>query len=125
VLPAAPWADPEVAPEQPAAPTPFERPELPADAGPLPGVEPIVEGALVLEPLVPIEPELLLPELVPLDIPEEPVAGELPAAPPLLPALCAKAAPQANESTATDASKIRLMLKPPELMVRARASRDA
>jgi hypothetical protein len=81
----------------------------------VPGVEPIVEGALVLEPLVPSELEPMLPELVPVDIPVEPVAGELPAAPPLLPALCAKAAPQANESTAADASRIRLMLRPPEL----------
>ena len=79
----------------------------------------------MLEPLVPSELEPMLPELVPVDIPEEPVAGELPAAPPLLPALCAKAAPHANESTAADASRIRLMLKTSRAVIRARATRDA
>jgi hypothetical protein len=109
LLPAAPCGAPDVAPEQPAGPTPFERPELPDDAGPVPGVEPIVEGAFVLEPLeFVLEPlEFMLPELVPPDAPE--VVADPPAAPPAPPALCARAAPQTSENTAVEASKIRLI----------------
>jgi hypothetical protein len=79
----------------------------------VPGVEPIVEGAFVLEPL-----EFMLPELVPLDAPEvaadppavPPVPPDPPAVPPVPPpALCARAAPQTSENTAVEASKIRFI----------------
>jgi hypothetical protein len=125
LLPAAPWAEPELVPEQPLEPTPFERPELPEVAGPVPGVEPVVEGAFVLEPLLPIPPELRLPEPEELAPPESPLLPPevpTPAPPPAPPpALCANATPQAIENTAAEASKTFLIVRPPEMMKRARA----
>jgi hypothetical protein len=126
VLPAAPIvAPPEAEPEQPEGPTPFESPELPDEPVPVPGVVPIVEGALVLEPLPIVLPEFMLPEFMLPDVPAPPDMLEVPAevpAPALPPALCAKAAlPRASERTAAEANKIRLITRPPELMIRARA----
>jgi hypothetical protein len=125
VLPAAPCAEPVVWPEQPLDPTPCGRLELPDDPGPVPGVVPMVDGALVLEPLVPIGSEPILFGVVSVDIPDGPVpkvpAEPAPAPPAPPPALCAKAAPHTKEKAAADANKIRLIPRPPEMMSRVRA----